>query len=197
MGTTSNPPLQPGSVVAPPAPLTPAQIAVIQQKFDLASATKAFPGLFTEVSSALVPPPSEAVFLFTSEPDGSTIFANGNISATVRQARCQSLVAKGYAPLMLFGLCWEGYDHFQWYKEMEDAGVGYYPPRFIESATGLILQPNLGQPGQYALPGAYHPGMGLLGPYPTTKPEGWISIPDVNSLLVPGADVDALLAKMF
>jgi hypothetical protein len=181
----------------PSTPLTPAQIMVIQQKFDLASATQAFPGLFTQVSSALVPPASEAIFLFTKEPDGSTIMANANISATARAIRCQALVAKGYAPLMLFGLCWLGYDHFQWYKEMRDAGITYYPPRFIETTQGLRLQPNLGEPGQFALPGAFHPGMGLLGPYPTTKPEEWISIPDVNSLLVPGADIDKLLREMF
>jgi hypothetical protein len=180
-----------------PPPLTLAEVDVIQQKFDRASATMAFPGIFTEISGALVPPPSEAIFLFTLEPDGSTILTNGNISATEREKRCQALVAKGYAPLMLFSLCWEGYDQFMWYKEMEDSGIGYYPPRFIETTAGLALQPNLGQPGQYALPGAYHPGMGLLGPYPATKPDGWISIPPVNSLLVPGADVDALIKGMF
>ena len=178
-------------------PLTPAEIMVIQQKFDLASATQAFPGLFTEVSSELVPPPSEAIFLFTKEPDGSTIMANGNLSATARAIRCQALVAKGYAPLMLFDLCWLGADHFQYYKELQDVDVGYYPPRFIETASGLTLQPKLGQPGQFALPGDFHPGMGLLGPYPTTKPEGWISIPNVNALLVPGADVEKLIKEMF
>lgn len=177
-------------------PLTPAEIMVIQQKCNLASA-KNFPGQFTEISSALKPPASGAIFLFTLEPDGSTILANGNITAAEREKRCEALLKAGYAPLMLFDLCKMGEDHFQVYKQYRDGGMAYYPPWYIETSIGLAAQPKPGQSGQFALPGASHPGMGQLGPWPTTKPEGWINIPDVNLLLVPGANVDAVLKELF
>lgn len=179
-----------------PAPLTAAQLAVIQQKCNLASA-KTFPGQFMQISSALKPPASEAIFLFTAEPDGSTILANGNISVAERETRCEALLKAGYAPIMLFDLCKMGEDHFQVYKQYRDGGMAYYPPWCIETKTGLVPQPKPGQPGQYALPNDFHPGMGLLGEWPTTKPDGWIDIPDVNQLLVPGADVDAVLKELF
>ena len=188
--STTNPPLP---------PLTPAQIAAIQQQCNLAS-VKSFPAVFYEIFSGLKPPASEtAVFLVEEEPDGSTILTNATLPAADRATRANKLVTMDYSGIMLWDLCWLGYDHFQTFKTWRDQGITWYPPRYLKTAAwpGLLLQPALGEPGQYALPDDYHDGMGLLGPYPTTKPDGWITIPDVNALLVPGADVAALLKEMF
>lgn len=183
--------------MTPPVPLTAAQIAVIQQQFDLAS-VKSYPGKFYEIFSGLKPKASTTViFLVEQEPDGSTILTNSTMSDAERTANANRLVSLGYAGIMLFDLCWLGEDHFEVYKQYRDGGMAYYPPRYLLTETGLVLQPKPGEPGQYALPNDYHADMGLLGPWPTTKPEGWINVPDVNALLVPGADVAALLKEMF
>lgn len=175
-----------------PAPLTPAQITAIQQKFDLASA-KSYPGQFMELMTGLTPKSPTAIFLFTQEPDGSTIMSNATLSQAHREERADKFVAQGYGALMLYELCWRGSDHYEVFDQWSSDGIKWYPPRLLNGK----VQPNLGQPGQYALPGADTPGIGLLGPYPTTQPDGWIRIPPVAELLVPGADVDGLLKAWF
>jgi hypothetical protein len=169
-------------------PLTVSQILAIQQQFNVAS-VKAFPPIFGQVDSG----PKNPSALFELEMVGGVLSLVNNLSAADRLQRANKLLIEGYGAIMLYQLCWLGYDHYQVYKEWSDDGITWYPPRYIDG----VLQPALGEPGQYALPGAYSAGLGILGPYPTTKPTGWITVPPMAQLLVPGADVGALLKAWF
>jgi hypothetical protein len=101
-------------------------------------------------------------------------------------AQFQSLIARGYGAFLL------------------SVGIGGDPYSVFStlSATGETWAPNatqipLGAQGQYSLPGITpYPGYSL-GPYPTTKPAGWITVPPMTQLLAPGANVSALLAAWY
>ena len=171
----------------PAAPLTAAEIAAIQQKFNVAS-VGSYPANFTQRDPAKNP---EAIFEL--EEVGGVLTLVNNLSDVDRKRRADALVIAGYQGIMLFELCWRGSDHYEVFSQWSSDGITWYPPRFILGK----LQPNLGEPGQYALPGAFHANMGLLGDYPTTLPDGWIKIPPMADLLVPGADVDSILKAWF
>lgn len=174
--------------MTPTAP-TPEQIAAIRQKFNEAS-VRSYPSVFSQIDPAKNP---QSIFELESQ-EGVLNLVN-NLSETDRGTRADKLVADGYQSLMLFELCWRGSDHFEVFSQWSSDGITWYPPRYILGK----LQPNLGEPGQYALPGAFEEGQpsNLLGPYPTTLPEGWIKIPPMAELLVSGADVDAILKAWF
>jgi hypothetical protein len=171
-----------------PAPLTVSQILAIQQQFNVAS-VKSYPPSFAQIDSG----PKNPSALFELETVGGMLTLVNNLAPADRLQRANKLLIEGYEAIMLYQLCWLGYDHYQVYKEWADDGITWYPPRYIEG----VLQPALGEPHQYALPNAYSAGLGLLGPYPTSKPSGWITVPPMAKLLVPGADVAALLKAWF
>jgi hypothetical protein len=177
---------------SPTTPLTAAQVAAIQQQFNVAS-VRSYPPNFWETITGLISKSPTAIFQLLEEPDGSLSLSNSTLPQSSRLQRANSLLINGYQAIMLYDLCWLGYDHFETYNNWAQDGITWYPPRYINGT----LQPALGDQGQYALPGAYSEGLGLLGPYPTTKPEGWITVPPVAQLLVPGADVAGLLKGWF
>ena len=156
--------------------LTDDQIRAIKEQLNMASA-KAFPGIFTEVMHGLKMHSPTAIFLFQGDVPAGTppIMVNGSMSDDERMKRADSLVANGYAPLMLEALCWLGASHFETFSQWRKDGIKWYPPLYIDGQR----QPRPGTPGGVALPGADHPGQGTVGPWPTTKPDGWVSIPDV------------------
>lgn len=165
--------------------------AQIQQAFNVAS-VRSFPGDFVQDDTWPVPQKSTTA-LFELENVGGTVTLVNNLQQADRVARANRLLAEGYQSLMLYDLCWLGYDHYQTFMQWELANIPWYPARYINGK----LQPNPGEPGQYALPGAFEEDAGLLGPYPTSKPDGWITVPPVSQLSVAGADVAALLKAWF
>ena len=174
--------------MTPTAP-TPEQIAVIRQKFNEAS-VKSYPGIFGQID-----PAKNSAAIFELEAQEGVLNLVNNLSQADRETRADKLIADGFAGLMLFELCWRGSDHYEVFGQWSSDAITWYPPRFLNGK----LQPNLGESGQYALPNAYSPSpaLGLLGPYPTSLPEGWVKIPPMADLLLPGADVDAILKAWF
>jgi hypothetical protein len=181
-----------------PDPIKPAltddQTKAIKQQLNLASA-QALPGLFTEIMHGMKIHSQTAIFLFQGDvpPGTPPVMVNASMSDAERMKRADSLVANGYGHLMLEALCWLGADHFDTYSQWQKDAMQYYPPLYLNGEK----VPRPGTPGGVALPGASHPGQGTVGPWPMKKPDGWISIPDVDALLVPGADVPALLHSFF
>ena len=178
---------------SPASPLTPAQIAAIQQQFNVAY-VKAFPAQFWQDDSSPVKNPAA---IFELENVGGVLTLVNNLTSAERFERADRLGAQGYWDIMLYEICWLGHDPYEVFSQWSSDGITWYPPWYVETEGGLAQQPNLGQPGQYALPNAYHPDMGLLGPYPTTLPPGWVKIPPMAELLAPGADVAAILKGWF
>lgn len=179
----------------PAAALTDDQAKAIKQQLNLASA-KSYPGIFTEIMHGMTIHSQTAIFLFQGDvPAGSPpVMVNASMSDTERMRRADELVTNGYAGIMLESLCWLGADHFETFSQWRKDGMNWYPPYY--DASGAII-PRPGTPGGVALPNADHSGQGTVGQWPKSKPDGWINVPDVDSLLVPGADVPALLAGMF
>lgn len=176
-------------------PLTDDQVKAIKEQLNMASA-KSFPGLFLETMHGLTIHSPTAIFLFQGDVPAGTppVMVNASMSDTERGKRADSLVANGYAPLMLESLCWLGASHFETFSQWRKDGMKWYPPLYINGQR----QPRPGTPGGVALPDANHSGQGTIGPWPADeKPEGWINIPDVDQLLEPEADVPALLHGFF
>lgn len=109
-----------------------------------------------------------------------------------RIAAFNKAVMDGYGDVLIYEVDAIGWDRYSVFCNWSQDGVGWVPPAYING----IPQLNLGQPGQYALPNAYQSGI-HLGPYPTTKPDGWITIPLMAQLLEPGVDVPSLLKSWF
>ncbi|HLH00949.1 MAG TPA: hypothetical protein VKX49_31885 [Bryobacteraceae bacterium] len=81
---------------------------------------------------------------------------------SARVTRGAALAAKGYtidAPIMIYA--WDAYLAM---TERQNAGMAWVPS---------ALQPGLGMPGGYSMPGLDTPG---LQPYPTTPPPGSIKV---------------------
>jgi hypothetical protein len=175
-----------------PAAPTAAEIAAIQNKFRVAFVTS-FPPPFWETITGLESKSPSAIFQILEEPGGALSLSNATLPAAERTRRANLLYIAGYGGLMLYPICWQGLDPWDVFEQWGEDGIDYYPPRYIKG----VIQPNPGEPGQVALPNDFHANMGLLGPWPTTPPEGWVKVPPVAQLLVPGADVDALLKAWF
>jgi hypothetical protein len=175
-------------------PLTDDQTRAIKEQLNLASA-KAHPGPFLEIMHGMKIHSPTAIFLFQGDVPAGTppVMVNGSMSDAERMKRADSLVANGYGHLMLESLCWLGASHFETFSQWRKDGMEYYPPKYLNGEQ----VPRPGTPGGVALPNASHGGQGTTGGWPASKPDGWISIPDVDQLLVPGADVPALLQSFF
>lgn len=170
-----------GPVVIPPNPnpaSTAQPVVNVQEAFNVAYVKS-------------LPPAVQK--LFTLEEVGGVLMLVNSLSQAERTALFKQLVADGYGDEMLALIENIGWDPYTVFSEWSQDGISWYPPAVLNG----VVQPALGEPQQYALPNAYHEGMGLLGPYPTTKPTGWITIPPMAQLTAPGADVVAILKGWF
>jgi hypothetical protein len=163
----------------------------IQQAFNVAY-VKAFPGQFYEVNPGMKSKSPTAIFAL--EQVGDTLSLVNMLTDEQRHQRFLGFIAEDYGPIMLSRTCNLGEDPYSVLKTMSDDGVTWMPPAALPGSE--LIQPELGQPGQYALPGAFQAGV-QLGPYPEKMPDNWVKVPPVSQLLAPGADVPALLASWF
>lgn len=163
----------------------------IQQAFNVAY-VKAFPPKFYEVNPGMTSKSPTAIFAL--EQVGEDLSLVNMLTAEQRHQRFMSFIAEGYGPIMLARTCNIGDDPYTVLKALSDDGVTAMPPAALPGSQDI--QPELGQPGQYALPGAFEQGV-HLGPYPNPAPDGWVKVPPVSELDKPGADVPGLLHGWF
>ena len=133
--------------------------------------------------------------LFKLEPDGeggTQLVDKFNGVAADRVKVYDGLLAEGYGPAMIDEIMGRGWDPWDVMDQWSQDGIGYVPPAMLNG----VRQGNLGTKGQYGLPQEYQPGINL-GPYPKTKPEGWITIPPTAELKAEGADVPKILKQWF
>lgn len=163
----------------------------IQQAFNVAY-VKAFPGQFYEVNPGMTSKSPTAIFAL--EQVGDTLSLVNMLTPEQRHQRFMGFIAQGYGPIMLARTCNQGDDPFTVLKALSDDGVKWMPPAALPGSE--IVQAELGQAGQYALPGAYQAGV-HLGAYPEVMPDNWVKIPPVSELTQTGADVPGLLHSWF
>lgn len=136
---------------------------------------------------ASLPTPVQALFTFEYIGNPGVLTLVSNMPFPQYLAQFQSLIARGYGAFLLsVGI---GGDPYSVFSTLSAIGETWVP-----NATQIPL----GLPGQYSGPGQslIYPGYSL-GPYPTTKPAGWITVPPMAQLLAPGANVSALLGAWY
>ena len=169
----------------------------IQQAFNVAY-VKSLPGELYEVNQKMTSQSTTA--LFALEEVGGVLSINNRLTQEERSRRFLAAIDKGYGPILVARIANIGDDPYTVFKTLSDDGVKWMPPAALPAAQPATnptgIQPELGQPGQFALPNAFEPGI-HTGAFPDQKPDNWISVPPVAQLLVDGANVPALLHSWF
>lgn len=170
---------------------TPLSAADIQQMFNVAY-VKQFPGQFYETNPGMVSKSPTAIFALETQEEHLVLV--NMLTIEQRRTRFQQFIIDGYGPIMLARTCNIGEDPYTVLKALSDDGVKWMPPAALPGSR--LIQPELGEPGQYALPGAFEAGVNI-GAYPETMPDNWVKVPPVSELLAAGADVPALLHSWY
>lgn len=130
---------------------------------------------------------------WASLPPAVRALANQQLSQNARTELVQELKAQ-YGEYMVNAI--EEEDWEPWEFAMISAMDGY------NNGVPNLTQIPIGNAGQYAKPGL-PPEPDQLGPYPAPPapmPKGWVSTPsqaELDALVAPGANVTALLAKLY
>jgi hypothetical protein len=115
------------------------------------------------------------------------------LAPATQVALYEKLLNEGFAGFMITSIMAEQWDPYTLFLIQSKGGVTWMPP---------ADEPGLGEPGQFSLPSGNPQQEGSLGAFPTTKPDGWISLPPIyqggkNVLFQLGANVAELLAAWF
>jgi hypothetical protein len=200
MSSNPNPPF--GGTTHAPNPLTPPP--AVKSAFELAYA-KTLPAAAYDLSPTV---PGEGAPVFSSttavlqfelqlQDDGTNIYVRVNQLTQAEQTqRYFALIAAGYGPELLGQIEQAAWSIWGSFLVSAQANEPWQPPAYLDGAPTIPI----GAKGGVALPGiAPIPGWNS-GPYPTTKPAGWLSNPtlaQMTALVQPGADVPAILETIW